>query len=305
MDKFNEYLIIKGYSSASIKTIIRSADYFLRWCEADNISDIATVSHNDVVAFVKTCNAKGTGRKTVAHYIMHLKKYFEFLQEEGEVKDNPCSNIKIKGIKRKVLYEILSTEELEQLYKNYVTEIKIENVKYVPPQQLNELSRKRNKIIVGLLVYQGLRSEEVKRLEVADLKLREGKIFIAGSRRTNERTLKLEPQQVFDLLDYINDTRKQLLHLTGQQTQQLFISKGNGNNYSNVMSYLIKQLHQLNNKVKDAKQIRTSVITHWLKLYNLRKVQIMAGHRYVSSTESYQANNLEDLKEDIKNYHPF
>jgi len=306
MDKFNEYLILKGYSAASVKTIIRSTEYFLKWCEADNISDIAAVSHNDVVAYVKTCNARGTGRKTVAHYIMHLKKYFDFLQEEGEVNDNPCSNIKIKGIKRKVLYEILSTEELEQLYKNYSTEIKPdEEVKYMPPQQLNELSRKRNKIITGLLVYQGLRSEEVRRLEVADLKLREGKIFIAGSRRTNERTLKLESHQVFDLLDYINDTRKQLLNLTQQQTQQLFISKGNSSNYSNLMSYLNKQLHQLNNKVKDLKQIRTSVITHWLKLYNLRKVQIMAGHRYVSSTESYQANNLEDLKEDIKNYHPF
>ncbi|MEI9811049.1 MAG: site-specific integrase [Bacteroidota bacterium] len=304
MDKFNEYLIIKGYSTASIKTIIRSTEYFFKWCEADNISDIAAVSHNDVVAYVKTCNAKGTGRKTVAHYIMHLKKYFDFLQEEGEVNDNPCSNIKIKGIKRKVLYEILSIQELENLYNSYSTEIKPnEEIKYMPPQEFNILSRKRNKIITGLLVYQGLRSEEVKRLEVTNLKLREGKIFIAGSRRTNERTLKLEPQQIFDLLDYINDTRKHFLQLTGQPTQQLFISKGS--NYSNVMSYLNKQLHQLNSKVKDLKQIRTSVITHWLKLYNLRKVQVMAGHRYVSSTESYQANNLEDLKEDIRNYHPF
>jgi integrase/recombinase XerD len=31
----------------------------------------------------------------------------------------------------------------------------------------------------------------------------------------------------------------------------------------------------------------------------------MAGHRYISTTEGYKANNLEDLKEDIKNYHPF
>lgn len=52
-------------------------------------------------------------------------------------------------------------------------------------------------------------------------------------------------------------------------------------------------------------QLRASVITQWIKLYNLRKVQVMAGHRYISSTEAYKANNLDDLKEDIKNYHPF
>jgi len=47
------------------------------------------------------------------------------------------------------------------------------------------------------------------------------------------------------------------------------------------------------------------VITHWLKLHNLRKVQYMAGHRYISSTESYKANNLDGLKEDIAKFHPF
>jgi hypothetical protein len=30
----------------------------------------------------------------------------------------------------------------------------------------------------------------------------------------------------------------------------------------------------------------------------------MAGHRYVSNTEAYQINNIEELKEDIKKYHP-
>jgi len=53
---------------------------------------------------------------------------------------------------------------------------------------------------------------------------------------------------------------------------------------------------------KSIDQIRASVIVHWLKLYNLRKVQVMAGHRYISSTENYKANNLDDLKEDINNY---
>ena len=52
------------------------------------------------------------------------------------------------------------------------------------------------------------------------------------------------------------------------------------------------------------KQIRASVITNWLKHYNLRQVQIMAGHRYVSSTEAYQTNDLEDLRSGIEKYHP-
>ncbi len=307
MEKFKEWLIIKGYSSKTIETIIKAVAYFIAWSEKENIKDITETSHNDIIAYIQHYNIKGTGKKTIAHYIMHLKKYFDWLISEAEITDDPCSNIKIKGIQRKVLHEILSIEELEQLYNNYHTEIKTEHLKQAPPQHLQTLARKRNKIIVGLFVYQAVRSEEILKMQTSDVKLREGKICIAGTRRSNERTLKLESQQVFDLLDYINDTRKQILHHRNitAATQELFLQLGEGKNKSNLLSMLVTHLKQMNSKVKSIDQIRASVIVHWLKLYNLRKVQIMAGHRYISSTENYKANNLDDLKEDIRNYHPF
>lgn len=310
MNKFKEWLQIKGYTTRTIETVIKAVNYFLDWCEQQNINDATEVSHNDVVAYVQHYNLKGTGKKTIAHYIMHLKKYFDWLMSEGEVTDNPCSNIKIKGIKRKVLYEMLSMEELEKLYNDYSTEITIERtekMKCPPPQEMQTLARRRNKVILGLIVYQALRSEEITKLQLQDLKLREGKIFIAGANRSNERTLKLESTQVFDLLDYINDTRKQILQYKDitAPVQQVFLNIGDSNRFSNALSMLLTHLKKMNSKIKSLDQLRTSVIVHWLKLYNLRKVQVMAGHRYISSTESYKANNLDDLKEDIKQYHPF
>lgn len=315
MKKFNEWLQIKGYSSKSITSIIVAVNYFMVWCEQENlpvrqagISDITEVTHNDVMAYIQYQNIRGVSKKTVAHYVMHTQKYFDWLITENEVTDNPCSNIKIKGIKRKVLHDILKQEELEKLYEDYTTEptiIKTEQLQNPPPQHLQTLARKRNKIIVGLIVYQAMRSEEIMALQISDVKLREGKIFIAGARRSNERTLKLESHQLYDMLDYINDTRKQILYHNNITTQDLFMSISGSIHFKNALALLVKQLQRINSKVKSLDQLRASVIVHWLQQYNLRKVQIMAGHRYVSSTESYKANNMEELKEDIKNYHPF
>jgi len=309
MEKFNEWLQIKGYSSKSITSIAVAVNYFMAWYEQENINNIAEVTHNDVMAYVQYQNRRGVSKKTVAHYVMHSEKYFKFLQSENEVTDNPCSNIKIKGIKRKVLHDILKAAELEKLYEDYATETiiaKSATIKVPPPQHLQNLARKRNKIILGLIVYQAVRSEEIMQLQISDIRLREGKINIPAARRSNERVLKLESQQLYDMLDYINNTRKQILqHQNNTTTQTLFVSMTGSIHFKNALALLIKQLQRINSKVKSIDQLRASVIVHWLQQYNLRKVQIMAGHRYVSSTESYKANNMEELKEDIKNYHPF
>ena len=56
--------------------------------------------------------------------------------------------------------------------------------------------------------------------------------------------------------------------------------------------------------ITGAEQIRKSVIVNWLKHYNLRQVQYMAGHKYESSIERYQSNNLENLQNKQEKFHP-
>jgi len=71
-----------------------------------------------------------------------------------------------------------------------------------------------------------------------------------------------------------------------------------------IVHQIAKKLNKYNRKVQDVNQIRASVITNWLGLYNLRKVQYLAGHRYISSTERYLQDDLENLHEIVNNFHP-
>ena len=67
---------------------------------------------------------------------------------------------------------------------------------------------------------------------------------------------------------------------------------------------IMKKLKKTNHKVINVNQIRASVIVNWLSQYNLRKVQILAGHKYISTTERYIQEDLKQLQEVINNYHP-
>lgn len=202
------------------------------------------------------------------------------------------------------MYDILNRQELDNLYHNYTLPDDTSKDKNQNWFKAKVLAQKRNKVVLGLLLYQGLDSKDFKLLTVADIKLREGKVYIPGTRRSNEREIKLEALQIMDLMEYLLKTRNEILTLTGKSSEQLFISIGSSEKFNNILHYLIKRLHLINGKVSLFKQLRASVIVHWLKLYNLRQVQYLAGHRYVSSTEQFLVNEMEGMIEDIDKYHP-
>ncbi|MBS1652268.1 MAG: tyrosine-type recombinase/integrase [Bacteroidetes bacterium] len=304
LEQFSEWLTIKGFTNNTVQGLCKTVKHFLNWIEPQNIEP-ENVSYNDVLAYINYKRKQGNKPRTLILIVNALNHFYRFLQSEYQLNENPASNVQIKGIKRKVLQEILTPEELETIYKNYnVEKREYEKGKKVPPQTNNELARRRNKIILGLIIYQGIRTEELAKLELTDLQLREGKINIQGSKRTEGRLLKLEAHQVYDLMDYVHTIRKQILEATKKESTKVFISVGTSLNFANIMQKLVKSIQEKNKKIKDIKHIRTSVITNWLKIHNLRKVQYMAGHRYVSSTEAYQINNIEELQDDIKKYHP-
>lgn len=301
--KFNEYLQLKKYSSATIATTIKTTEYFMQWAATENITEPEEVSYNDAMAFVKWSSKHGASQKTIANYLGHVRKFYNFLISEGATKENPVAHIRIQGIKRKIYYHLLTTEQLQQLYELYPTTITAEEGKQIPPQEKNILSRRRNKVIVSLLVHQGLRVEEIKAMKLQDLQLRDGKITIHSQRRTAARTMKLESHQVYELMDYIHEVRREFLAITGN-SEQLFLQWKGGDNFYGLTQMILLHLRKINSKIKNFDQVRASVITSWIKLFDLRKVQYLAGHKYVSSTEEYKQLVLDDLQDDITKFHP-
>jgi integrase/recombinase XerD len=300
-DDFVNYLLRKNYSDTTIESFTSDVRKFKAWIEKENM-EIENVSYNDMTSYLQSFG--NITQHTKGCYLRGVKQYFNFLIQKDERIDNPTEFIQLKGLKRKTLYDILNRQELDKLYNSYTLPDETSKDKNQNWFKAKVLAQQRNKVVLGLLLYQGLDSKDFKLLTVKDIKLREGKVYIPGTRRSNEREIKLEAMQIMDVMEYLTKTRNELLKLMGKSSEQLFISVGSSNKFNNILHYLIKRLKQINPKVSLFKQLRASVIVHWLKLYNLRQVQYMAGHRYVSSTEQFLVNEMDGMIEDIEKYHP-
>jgi len=310
MNSFEKYLQQKDLSKATIKCYNDEMMEFIVWCDMQNI-EVENSTSTEVTSYLKHLQNKGQQNKTRNINLNILKHFFDWQIQAEQREDNPAKHIKIRGTKNKMLYPLYTKQELESLYHSY--EIPTDEHKKAKCNWFTnyKLSRSRNKAIISLMIYQGLCTDEVNRLTLKDVKLKEGNIFIAGTRKSNERTLELKPHQIMELMEYTLQVRQLLQALTPNKSELYFLPTPaagkkaiTDNDGINIWKRLSEEIRNTNKKFINFKQVRTSVITHWLKQYNLRQVQYMAGHRYVSSTESYLANQMEDLQADIEQFHP-
>lgn len=306
---FKIYLQELGNGESTIRQKSNYAGYFLNWLEAERLQP-QDARYNDLLDFVDYCKSEGNSKKHINSKLRSVRNFYEYLRKQNPGIINPATNLHLKGTPKKVISGIIDFKELETLYHCFAPK-----AGQVPP---NDNRGKRNKAILGLLVYQGVTTEELHRLEPGHLKLREGKIHIPGNRRRNSRTLELKPFQILELHEYINEVRPKIIKEITKPgparkpdkinkprlENQLFISINGSENIKNSLLHMFRDVQKIAPNITNAKQIRQSVIVHWLKNHNPRQAQYMAGHKYVSSTERYETNNLDNLQSKLEICHP-
>jgi len=281
---FTTYLQQKKLSLSTVKAYTRRSNYFLAWLQQEDNS-LENFTYNDVLDFMRYCTDEKKSKRNIHALLGTVRHYSNYLILQGKRNDNPAAGIFIKGVSRKLPTNLLSVEEMEELFKQYSIQLNVDSSK---------------KIMLGLMIYQGLMGGELMRIESRHIKIKEGKIFITGTKRSNERLLDLQALQITELQNYLNANKFKEGAIFTEQKLKVLSDK----NVKNRVQYMFDQLKKLNPKIINAKQIRSSVITEWLRKNNLRQVQYMAGHKYVSSTERYQTNNLDDLQNELQQHHP-
>ncbi|WP_315822501.1 tyrosine-type recombinase/integrase [Paraflavitalea speifideaquila] len=187
---FTEYLQQKRYSPATVDRYTGYIERFLTWTAQEAIAD--SFAYNELLDFMRHCRQQGITQRSLHNILCVIRHYCNYLIYEGRRTDNPAAGVFIKGLVRKLPANLLSIEDLEELYKQYNIQLNVDQSK---------------KIMFGILVYQGVTVGELVRIEQKDIQLKEGKIKIRGTKRTNERILPLHASQVIALQRYLDKNK--------------------------------------------------------------------------------------------------
>ena len=234
---------------------------------------------------VQSLSVHGQNTKLAA-----IKRYYDFLYENCFRNDHPCKSLRVKGSTRGQiqLQDLFSKQELSFLLER---ENRYANLEL------------RNKVIIGLLIYQGLTSAEIVNLRVDNINLDDGLVDIKASTNLAGRELNLNSGQIINLYKYLGNVRPKLIRAP---TNKLVLSVRTGLFTVDAVNRMLKPFSESYSTPINPSTVRQSVISNWLNVDKipLQQVQLIAGHKYPSSTERYLRKDVNEQRDIINKFHP-
>ena len=284
MENFESYLNARYRPSTARR-------YLREWQRFSARHQPQKAGRMEVLSWIDSLRRAGHSSGSLNASLAGIKAGFAWLNRSGKRKDHPCAYLLLKDTtgKEPQLQDLFSADELETLLQR---------------KERYGLLRRKNQLMISLLIYQGVTRRELCQLRLKDLDLEKGKIEIGPTSRTHSRRLELRPIQLLLLLRYIEKDRPVLLN--GRKSDMLIITKSGTDETGDGISYLFETMKgRFAGRKLNAKTVRMSVIANWLASgLDLRKVQYMAGHKYPSSTARYRISGLEKLTEAVAQFHP-
>jgi integrase/recombinase XerD len=287
--KYESYLIDLEHTDKVVHGHLYNLSVFEKWCEQMQVEK-EFITRNGILSYVQFMqhNEFKIGSQNVI--LNSLEKYFDFLRKEQVITQNPIKGFRVRNDVKKVVKDPLSEVELMQLYKDYEQYINAKPKHAFYPQR--DSVNLRMKLVLSLIVFQGLHTGELDKLTIQDVNPSEGTIYIPSLTKSDSRVIELNPCQIIPFYEYLNS-------LPPSQ-EKLFKENIQASNY-----YIIQELKGINPIVRNVQHLRQSVLINWIKQYGVYKAKYMIGHRYVSSTEKYEIQDTTDLAELMETTHLF
>lgn len=287
---FIDYIQLeKRFSTHTIQAYTKDLEQFQVFCRLQyQLDDIDLVSYQHVRSWIVHLMNEKISAKSVNRKISTLRSYYKYCLKRDIIKANPVYGIQGPKTPKR-------------------------NPVFVPESQMNNLFDKlkfpddfeghRDKMILELFYFTGMRKAELIGLKLNDIDYYQGTVKVLG-KRNKERLIPAIPVLLNSIKNYI------LIRATmefSNQSDVLFISlKGKPLNPGKVYTIVNKYLEQITTVEKKSPHIlRHTFATHMLNHgADINGIKEILGHSSLAATQVYTHNSFEKLKGIHKKAHP-
>ncbi|PLR77626.1 tyrosine recombinase XerC [Bacillus sp. V3-13] len=287
---FIEYLQVeKNYSQYTVEHYQMDIKDFSLFMSEQAIPALEQVTYFDVRIYLTKLYERKLARKSVARKISSLRSFYKFLLREKLVNENPFSLVSIPKAEKR-LPDFFYEEEMGELFKAC--------------DDSSPLGQ-RNKALLELLYGTGIRVSECCQIKLKDLDMAVSTVLVRGKGH-KERYVPFGSFAHDALSIYIEDGRRKLQ--SGRVPHDnLFVNFRGGpltaGGVRDILNTLIEK-SALTGKIHPH-MLRHSFATHLLSNgADMRTVQELLGHAFLSSTQVYTHVTNEYLRKTYMSHHP-
>ena len=274
-----------GLSQNTLDAYRGDLNKFSVWLKERGETLLSTQRHH-VLDFLGSLSASPP--RSVARRLSTLRRFFRYLVREQRLVQDPTS--------------LVEGPQLGRPLPDSLTEAEVESLLAAP--DITTPLGSRDRTMLELLYATGLRVSELVGLSLAQVSLQQGILRVTG-KGSKERLVPFGEDATEWLEAYLTDTRPLLLR--GYVSPALFITMRGGGMTRQAFWYLIKRHARLAGIRKDLSPhtLRHAFATHLLNHgADLRVVQMLLGHRDISTTQIYTHVARERLRQLHAQHHP-
>ena len=279
---YNYYLRMeRAMSQNTVASYCSDVEKFLKFY-GGRLEDVSVA---DVEEYLQS--REGLSERSQARVLSSLRSFFDWLQMEKVIEDNPCDRVDGPKIGR-YLPNVLSEEEVAAL---------IDSVDVSGWQGL------RDRAILEVLYGCGLRVSEAVGLKISCLYFKEGFIRVIG-KGNKERLVPIGDMAITAVEEYLEARR---VPADSESSDVLFLNRF-GRSLSRISMFTMIKTQALAAGIRkeiSPHTFRHSFATHLLEHgADLRVVQEMLGHESISTTEIYTHIDSATWQNEILTHHP-
>lgn len=279
----------KQYSENTVVSYLNDINSLINFLVKEDLGELKYTT-NRIAKFYIAYLHNNFDPKSIRRKISSVKTLFNYLLEDGIVKENPFKSVVLPKVSKKLPKFIYEDEMIDFL----------NNIDITKPIGL------RNKTIFELLYGCGLRVSELTSIKLNQIDYVKQELKVLG-KGSVERVVPIHSLAINTIKSYLLEARPSLKIKNEVDNNYVFLNHhGNPLSARGVRDILTREIsHQASTLKISPHSFRHSFATHLLNNgVDLRIVQELLGHVSLSTTQIYTKVSKEKLQEEYKNAHP-